>query len=226
MEKTAVPFGNDHPATPLAAAATTTPTTPLHTTRVLVGSDSPVLRAGLVALLRGHDSLEIVGAVQQLDRVPQHAAATAAEAALLAPTGGVATAVELLGDRTLPCRCVLLVPPATTRLFGAGSFRAQGMQCLPLTADAGRIVRALRRAPWGLDDGVTAETVTRGVGGRLTPREQEVVERLSRGETNALIARDLGVAEETVKAHLTSIYRKLGVPNRSAAIATYLGALS
>jgi DNA-binding NarL/FixJ family response regulator len=177
------------------------------------------------ALLRGQESLQIVGALQQLDRLPQQVAATSAQAVLLAPTGGMGSALELLGQKTLPCWCVLLVPPATTRLYGAGLLGEQGVQCLPLTADPNRILLALRRPASSLRHGVAVETLSRGVGGRLTPREQEVVERLARGETNALIACDLRISEETVKAHLTSVYRKLGVANRAAAIATYLGAL-
>jgi DNA-binding NarL/FixJ family response regulator len=193
--------------------------------RLLLGSESPVLRAGMHALLRGQESLEIVGAVQQLDRLPQHVADTAAHAALVAPAGGMAAALQLLGDNTLRCSCVLLVPPAASRAYGGALLRDQGVQCLPLTADPGRIVLALRRTMSTLRYGVAVERLSRGIGGRLTPREQEVVERLARGETNALIASDLGITEDTVKTHLTSIYRKLGVTNRTEAIATYLGAL-
>lgn len=51
----------------------------------------------------------------------------------------------------------------------------------------------------------------------LTAREVEVLRLLARGLTNAQIARELIVSLLTVKAHVRSIYNKLGVTSRSAA---------
>jgi NarL family two-component system response regulator YdfI len=53
----------------------------------------------------------------------------------------------------------------------------------------------------------------------LSEREQEVLQAVARGERNKEIARNLGITERTVKAHLTSIFNKLGVDSRAAAIA-------
>ncbi len=60
----------------------------------------------------------------------------------------------------------------------------------------------------------------------LTPREAEVLARTSRGETNAQVARELGVTVHAVKFHLASIFKKLGVHNRTEAAAVYLQRLS
>ncbi|MYW54007.1 DNA-binding response regulator [Streptomyces sp. SID8376] len=49
---------------------------------------------------------------------------------------------------------------------------------------------------------------------RLTSREREVLLCLARGETNRLLARRLGIAERTVRAHVTSVVRKLDVGSR------------
>lgn len=53
----------------------------------------------------------------------------------------------------------------------------------------------------------------------LTEREQEVLESIARGERSKEIAAHLGISERTVKAHLASIYNKLGVDSRAAAVA-------
>lgn len=53
----------------------------------------------------------------------------------------------------------------------------------------------------------------------LTEREQEVLKSVARGERSKEIAAHLGISERTVKAHLASIYNKLGVDSRAAAIA-------
>ena len=53
----------------------------------------------------------------------------------------------------------------------------------------------------------------------LTPRELEVLQAAATGERNKEIALRLGISARTVKAHLTSVYNKLGVDSRGAAIA-------
>ena len=53
----------------------------------------------------------------------------------------------------------------------------------------------------------------------LTEREHEVLEAVARGERSKEIAAHLGISERTVKAYLASIYGKLGVDSRAAAIA-------
>lgn len=53
----------------------------------------------------------------------------------------------------------------------------------------------------------------------LTEREQEVLKGVAQGERSKEIAVRLGITERTVKAHLASIYNRLGVDNRAAAIA-------
>jgi two-component system nitrate/nitrite response regulator NarL len=59
----------------------------------------------------------------------------------------------------------------------------------------------------------------------LSPREHEILRGISKGLSNKEIGRDLGIAETTVKIHVQSILRKLGVSTRvhAAVIATEIG---
>ncbi|HEV2591037.1 MAG TPA: response regulator transcription factor, partial [Gaiellaceae bacterium] len=59
------------------------------------------------------------------------------------------------------------------------------------------------------------ETVARSAG--LTEREVEIVKAVSRGLSNKAIAAELWITVQTVKFHLTSVYRKLGISNRTEA---------
>jgi DNA-binding NarL/FixJ family response regulator len=51
----------------------------------------------------------------------------------------------------------------------------------------------------------------------LTDRERDVLRLVAAGKPNKLIARELGISEKTVKAHLTSIFRSIGVDDRTQA---------
>jgi DNA-binding NarL/FixJ family response regulator len=51
----------------------------------------------------------------------------------------------------------------------------------------------------------------------LTRREREILQLVAEGHSNAVIGRTLWLAEQTVKFHLSNVYRKIGVQNRTAA---------
>src|SRR3954447_2352344 len=87
--------------------------------------------------------------------------------------------------------------------------------------DPDDLAAALRQA---LDGNVfTTAGVTEDPGERaakdagLTERELVIVRAVARGLSNEAISKELWVAEQTVKFHLTNIYRKLGVSNRTEA---------
>jgi DNA-binding NarL/FixJ family response regulator len=61
------------------------------------------------------------------------------------------------------------------------------------------------------------DTELSGAAEQLTRRELEILGFVADGMTNARIGRELWVTEQTVKFHLSNIYRKLGVSNRTAA---------
>jgi len=54
--------------------------------------------------------------------------------------------------------------------------------------------------------------------GLLTLRQLEVLSRVCQGKTNKQIATELGLSEKTVKAHVTAIFKVLGVVNRTQAV--------
>lgn len=67
-----------------------------------------------------------------------------------------------------------------------------------------------------LHDRVEAKSRTVPV---LTARQQELLRRVARGETNRQVARDLGISEGTVRKHLENIYARLDVHSRVEALA-------
>ena len=76
------------------------------------------------------------------------------------------------------------------------------------------VVHVYRRFLSDQDSGVNAIAVK---GSLLTPRELEVLQLVAAGFTNEEIARSLWVTEQTVKFHLSNLYRKIDVVNRTEA---------
>lgn len=151
-----------------------------------------------------------------------------ARAALLHRTG-TASAVEAaraclpdLLSRAAPQRLLstiamgALVSPGFVEVLGA---YARSAEAHPFAAEAYAAIT-------GVDRPIPALIPRRTHGGpadddhatSLTPREREVLERLALGGGNADLARSLFVSENTVKTHLASIYRKLGVDRRVDAL--------
>jgi NarL family two-component system response regulator LiaR len=83
-------------------------------------------------------------------------------------------------------------------------------------------VRRVHRGEGLLHPAVAPRVIREAVGpaadrDALTPRELDVLRLLARGLPNKVIARDLGIAERTVKTHVSSILAKLGVTDRTQA---------
>lgn len=91
---------------------------------------------------------------------------------------------------------------------------------VPLSAAMGRIT-ARHDARLARDTAIATCNGTEPKGGAdLTPREVRILELVAMGHTNIAIAHMLDVSPRTVAKHLERIYRKLGVQNRAAAIAS------
>ncbi|MFA4892520.1 response regulator [Brevundimonas sp.] len=100
--------------------------------------------------------------------------------------------------------------------FGASGF-------IPKSAPLAEMVDALRAvlagemaAPDLGEDPVSVELEHRIAS--LTPSQLKILTGLQQGRLNKQIAFDLGVTEATIKAHLTGVFRKLGVQNRTQAV--------
>jgi len=81
-----------------------------------------------------------------------------------------------------------------------------------------RTVRHVYAGEHPMQDGVKAKLDERATQPALTPREIEVLELISRGMRNKVIATQLGITETTVAVHIKNIFAKLKVNERTAAV--------
>jgi len=76
----------------------------------------------------------------------------------------------------------------------------------------------------GAEPRVPANALAGFMSAELSPRQREVFAQALRGKPNKIIARELGIAEGTVKVHLAMVFRALGVKNRTEAMYRVLSA--
>ena len=207
--------------------------------RVLLVGDDEIIAEGLRAMLaRVSERVELVGDVPVTEDVLSVATRLCADVVLveLARAGAsrLGLAAELLAEKP-PFRVVIFTDDADERrLFEALRLGASGylLKSLSGTQLADHLVRvhdgevvvdptmatriALRTAHAG------SGRIWPGSEVGLSQRESEVLVLLATGLSNRLIADELILGEETIKTHLRSIYRKLGVNDRAQAVAAAL----
>lgn len=194
--------------------------------RAVVISDSPVLRAGLVALA-GAPLLEVGAQVADPARLCVAVQATRAQVVLAAPVNGsVEPTCAALLELPAGCGALVLLAGSCYRIQASTLSRRYGCWCLPLHAGARVLDGALRtllRADVPVRPSLVMDDRLGGPGGMLTSREHDVLRELARGSSNRAIAERLLLSNDTVKSHLRSIYRKLQVQSRGQAISLYVG---
>ena len=200
------------------------------TIRVLIVDDHPVVRRGLRALLEVQDGIAVAGEAGDGPTALALAAEHDPDVILLdlklPAMSGLAVLTELTAR---DAASKVLVLTSVTDPDSAGQvMRAGAAGVLYKDVDPDALVRAIR----SVHDGhllLAAEAAgmlvhSAGAGGQawggmdaLTRREREVLAELAKGRSNREIARALRISEKTVKAHVSSVLAKLGVPDRTQA---------
>src|SRR3974390_1892142 len=87
-----------------------------------------------------------------------------------------------------------------------------------LAEDLVRVIREVHSGQRPIDDDVRAKLDSRDMQESLSRREVQVIQLLAQGKRNKEIGDALGISEQTVAAHLKSVYHKLRVNDRTAAV--------
>ena len=209
--------------------------------QVLVADDHPVVREGLVAMLRTQPDFEIVGEAATGREVLDQVAKRDPDVLLLdlemPDVDGVSVLRQLREGSSRARAVVFTVFDTDDRIIAAVEAGAAGY--LLKGAPRSEIFAAVRvvHAGGSLLEPVVASKVLRHVRDAraragdaeravspLTAREQNVLELMARGRTNKQIAAALSITERTVKFHVSSIFAKLGAGNRADAVSRALQA--
>ncbi len=205
-------------------------------TRVVLADDHPVYRQGLTVILSGLPDIELVGVASNGVEALALVEDLVADVALLdlhMPAMGGIEATRLLTQR-YPQVAVLVLTMYEDDESVLAAIRAGAQGYLVKGASGERIVAAIRAVAAGeivfgaavgrhiLGNVTAAATRTAATPSRpfptLTGREFEVLNLIAAGRSNPDIARSLYLSEKTIRNHVSSIFTKIDVANRSEAI--------
>lgn len=207
-----------------------------HPVRLLIVDDSPLIRAGLRAVLEDRAEVAIVGeagtAAEGLAAVMQHKPEVVLLDLRLPDRPGLAACRDIL-QRRPETRVLILTSSADERnVSEAIAVGAHGY--LLKENDGASLVAAITRVAAGhsvLDPSLADQVLNLMKRGAepaaadrlaiLSPQERRVLALLAEGLTNKGIGERLGLTEKTVKNYLSNIFAKLHLTNRAHAAALY-----
>jgi DNA-binding NarL/FixJ family response regulator len=194
--------------------------------RVLLADDHPVVRAGLSQLLDSTPDIEVCCTAEDGEQAVELTLEEKPDVVLMDLSMPKLDGIEAT-------RRITAAAPET-RVVALTSFSDQERILAALDAGASgyllkdsepsELIAGIRAAVRGespLDPKAAGALLRERTAARpaeeLSEREREVLGLVARGLPNKLIARELGVSDKTVKAHLTSVFRTIGVDDRTQA---------
>jgi two-component system, NarL family, response regulator LiaR len=198
--------------------------------RVLIADDHAVVREGLRGFLALQDDVEVVGEAADGEEAIAAARRLTPDVALVDLVMPRVDGIEAIkGIRAAaPATRIIVLTSFTDEDKMLPAVRAGAVGYLLKDVAPQELVAAIRTVNDGetlLHPAVVRELVREVAGSRrapaadnpLTAREREVLGLIARGRANKAIAFELGVAEKTVKTHVSNILAKLNVTDRTQA---------
>ena len=192
--------------------------------RVLIADDHPLILAGIKRALEEADGFDVVAEASTGSQVLPLVSQTDPDLALLdlrMPEMDGLTCLDRIRKQHPKVKVVILSVSTdpevvqTVLNHGAAAYVVKSVNPIDLSSALRQALEGTVFSAIGLPEKTAQEDAVKAAG--LTERETTILRALARGLSNEAIGKELWVAEQTVKFHLTNIYRKLGVANRTEA---------
>ena len=195
--------------------------------KVLIADDHAIVRMGLSALLETEDDIELVGEADDGEAAVRKALRLKPDVVvmdLMMPEMDGIAATAALKER-LPGARVLILTTSTVSDDIARALDAGAQGAITKSSANARLLAAIRSVASGkrVISPEIAELISEDPPlPELTARQSEILASITRGLTNADIAKQLGIVPDSVKEHVNAIFAKIGAANRTEAVAIAL----
>jgi DNA-binding NarL/FixJ family response regulator len=191
--------------------------------KILIVDDHPLLREGIAAVLEGQTDLQLVGEAANGREALESFRACRPDVVLMdlqMPEMGGIEAITAIRDEFPEARVVVLTTykgdMQAIRAFKAGAcgYLLKSM----LRKELLDTIRSVHAGKKRIPPEIASEIAEHHADDVLTQREIEVLQQVAAGAANKIVAGQLGISEETVKAHMRSILAKLSANDRTHAV--------
>lgn len=191
---------------------------------VLVADDHAVVRIGLSALLGTEPDISVIGVAKDGEEAVSETLRLRPDVVIMdimmPKKTGVEATTEILAAMPETRIIVLTTFSASDAIARALELGAAG--AVMKTAEDAELVSMIRTVASGgrvISDEINKLLAEDPPAEKLTSRQMDILESVTRGLTNADIAKQLGLREQSVKEHISAIFAKIGASNRSEAVA-------
>jgi DNA-binding NarL/FixJ family response regulator len=197
------------------------------TIRILAVDDHPVLREGIVAILAGESDMAVVAEANNGREAIEQFRNHRPDITLMdlqMPMMGGSDAILAIRREFPGARIIVLTTYSgdaqADRAFKAGAcgYLLKSM----LRKELVETIRAVHAGRKRIPPEIAVELAEHHADDALTEREMDVLRQVASGNANKIIADNLEISEETVKAHMRKILSKLGANDRTHAVAIAL----
>ncbi len=199
------------------------PVEPGRPIRVLIVDDHPLLREGIAAVIGGEPDIVLVAEAsngrEAVEAFRKHRPDVTLMDLQMPEMDGVAATLAIRAEW----------PGARVVMLTTYGGDAQAMRALKAGAsgyllksmirkDLLEAIRSVHAGQRRIPHEVAAELAAHATDDALTPRELQVLKHVAAGKSNRVVAAELDVSEDTIKAHMKNIMSKLGANDRTHAV--------
>ena len=195
--------------------------------RILLADDHVLMRMGLSTLVACEEDMKIVGEAKNGRQAVELAHALKPDIVimdLMMPELSGAEATKLIHDAYPGIKIMVLTSYATSKEMSDAITNGADGALMKDTA-AEDLISAIRSIIAGeriIPDRLLRQAEEDNVSPKLSERHLEILSSIARGQSNSDIAKQFGLSEISIKKQLSKIFERLGVSNRSEAVALAL----
>jgi DNA-binding NarL/FixJ family response regulator len=198
-----------------------------HPIRILAVDDHPLLRGGIAALIAAQPDMQLVAEAstgeEAVEQFRRHRPDIALMDLQMKGMSGIEAIIAIHAE--FPAAKIIVLTNLEGDALAQRALKAGARAYLlkgSLRMDLPEAVRSVYKGAKAIDSDVAVRLAEHVSDERLSPREIEVLSLIAAGNSNKMISAQLGLSEETIKAHVKNIIAKLQAHDRTHAVTVAL----